>query len=82
MTGGQPRLISFDTQLPYMYLPDADFENLAEALGKFDQTNIICSYTMNYCKFATSCDKVTESQWDLTFTVFDSLLSKDFKVSS
>lgn len=37
---------------------------------------------MNYCKFLTTCDQVTEDQWDLTFTVFDSLLSKDFKINA
>jgi hypothetical protein len=46
-----------DPQLPYIYLPDADFKTFqVEMETKYPE--IDCSSTLNRCKFEKSCSEV------------------------
>jgi len=44
------RQVSMEPQLPYLYMPDADFTQFREKLNKIIGTPV-CSYGDNLCKF-------------------------------
>jgi len=64
------RNMKFSLHLPYVYIPDKDFTELAIALSLFN-LDINCGKTGNYCKFSKPCSDVNMGTWYLSFDLFD-----------
>jgi hypothetical protein len=67
---GGTRYLSLDMQLPYLYLPNADFIKFQVQMANFDR-NIHCNYHNNYCKWYQSCDSLQTNTWAMTLEMFD-----------
>jgi hypothetical protein len=47
--------------LPYLYLPEMDFELYAQAMNLFDP-DVLC-YTDGYCKMNSPCEFIQLKTW-------------------
>jgi len=75
------REISFDMQLPYLYIPKTDFLNFAVSLAIFD-VGIKCSSKENSCKYKKPCDQVDMKTWYLAFDIYDSEIRNNYAIPS
>lgn len=66
-------------QLPYIYLPNNDWDTFAEHIAKINQ-NIICSSQKNSCKFDLPCNLVQSANWTISFDIFDDLNRGTFQI--
>ena len=77
------RKVTIDPQLPYLYIPEKDFQSFAIAtLTKYGTRDVRCQNNFYHrCIFQMPCDRVPERGLDLVVRVFDSEKSYDMKIS-
>ena len=76
---GQSRLVNFDPQLPYIYIPQPDFRNFMSIVSSMFPDQVICKDT--HCYFVNRCAHVTEQWQDFTIQIYDSInTSPEFKI--
>ena len=54
LSHGQFRNVTFEPNLPYIYIPDQDYLRFIESIA-YNNTDMYCSYTLNFCKFKRKC---------------------------
>ena len=81
LSKGQFRNVSFDPNLPYVYLPDHDFLRMVETWA-MSNDKVWCSYHSNFCKFKYSCPTVIKNHfsWNMTIDLFDEKNSTAFQI--
>ena len=67
--------------LPYIYLPNLDFEHFIIEMESFD-ASIVCHYGDNYCKYMVSCQNLTADTWFLEFELMDESTSNQYGLPS
>ena len=74
------RQISLEPQLPYLYMPDADFDEFRLKLNKIIGTPV-CAYGDNLCKFQSPCPG---NQWaskiGIKIRIYDAEAATDYHV--
>lgn len=62
------RNIIFDVNIPYTYIPDADFAMVETILSqKYSKEEFSCSYSQQQvCKFHTNCANISDKELNLT----------------
>lgn len=75
------RLIIFEPQAEYVYVPEADWFQFRAKINKMTQFEPDCNPTDLVCKFNLPCDAVTVSgDLDLKIRIFDSSKSSDITI--
>lgn len=65
----QTRQMLFDMSLPYLYLPDDDWDLWSHAIELFD-IDIICN-SAGWCKLPSPCEFTSLRTWYLQFDLID-----------
>lgn len=74
------RQVSLEPQLPYLYLPNADFQQFREKLTKIIGTPI-CSYGDNVCKFQSPCPgNPFASKMGMKIRIYDTIRAMDYTI--
>jgi hypothetical protein len=59
LTNKEKRIMNIDTGLPFLYIPEADYESFLINLGYENRnTGINCNFNQRHCKYMVSCDAV------------------------
>ena len=78
MEGNDPRVILIEPQMPYMYLPKAEFKHFAENLKNVYE-DIKCKAT--FCYFEKSCENVNEPDEEkIRIQIFSPGTGDDFEL--
>jgi hypothetical protein len=80
LTDNQTRTFHFDTALPYLYMPQSDWINWANAIQKFD-LDIECN-PEGACWKNQPCSKVDIGTWFFQFTLFDNYTNNFYALPS
>lgn len=77
------RKVIFDMQLPYIYMPDKDYEALVIKIANKDH-NIECSYERNYCKYINvqNCSEISSPLEVISFEMNDGATAKNFSIAN
>lgn len=67
---GDRRVISIDPHIPYLYIPNADWTDFAQAMTAH-YSNLICEFSKNRCYFDIACGKLNIDNIPFEIRIYD-----------